>query len=183
MTSLMRVLAIALAVASPAAAFDPTANLGGPYELVDQHGDLRSEMDPDGRPQLVFFGYVNCPDICTAAMPLMADIADDLAALGIALTPIMVTVDPTVDTPETMVAPLADLHADFVGLTGAPDALQEVYEAFQIEITPLFTDPAGQTIYAHGSFLYLLDAQGKVLTLIPPILDVDQAVKIVRSYL
>lgn len=176
-------VALACALAGAALAYDPTDNLGGAYALTDQFGERRTEAAPDGHAQLVFFGYVNCPDICTAAMPLMAQIADELAKGGERITPIMITVDPDVDTPEAMIAPLAELHPDFVGLTGSKEALQATYDAYQIEITPIFTDPAGQVIYAHGSFLYLLDAEGDVLTLIPPILGPKQAADIVRSYL
>ena len=183
----MRIFALACAAAllwgGVASAFDPTAAIGGPYKLKNQFGERRTEVSPDGHAQLVFFGYVNCPDICTAAMPLMADIADDLGEEGLPVTPIMITVDPEVDTPDSMIEPLAKLHKDFIGLTGSKRALKKSYDAFQVEITPLFTDPAGQTIFAHGSFLYLLDADGNLLTLIPPILDADRAIDIVRGYL
>lgn len=173
----------ALFSASAALAFDPTESLGGSFRLVDQFGNVRTEESPDGHAQLLFFGYVNCPDICTAAMPLMADMADELAARGHSVTPIMITVDPDVDTPENMIAPLAELHESFVGLTGRKRALSASYDAYQVEITPLFTDPAGQVIYAHGSFLYLLDARGDLLTLIPPILDHITASNIAQKYL
>jgi len=176
-------LSLRIGLCGPAWPFDPLASIGGAFHLTDQNGAERTQKSPDGKAQLVFFGYVNCPDICTAALPLMADITDKLAQLGHPVTPIMITVDPDVDTPETMQDPLAALHADFIGLTGSRDALEAVYEAFQIDITPLFTDPAGQVIYAHGSFLYLLDAQGEVLTLIPPILDETRASEIIVGYL
>ncbi len=158
-------------------------NLGGPFTLTDQHGETRTQADPDGQLQLLFFGYANCPDICTAALPLMAGIVDDLADDGHALTPVMITVDPNVDTPETMGPAMAKWHADFVGLSGSEAALAESYKAFQVDIEPLFQAPDGQWIYAHGSFIYLLDETGGLLTLIPPILGPEQAADIVRGYL
>ena len=171
-------------LASSALAEDPFARaLGGSFELVDQFGETRTEVDPDGQAQLLFFGYANCPDICTAALPLMAQMVDVLEDQGHIVRPIMITVDPKFDTPDTMGPAMAKWHERFVGLSGTEDALQVSYDAFNVEFEPLFVDPAGQTIYAHGSFIYMLDSDGKFLTLIPPILGPDQAAGIVAGYL
>ncbi|WP_370400760.1 SCO family protein [Sulfitobacter sp. JB4-11] len=173
-----------LACALPAWASDPfPLALGGPYELVDQYGATRSQADPDGRAQLVFFGYINCPDICTAALPMMAQVVDALADSGHAVTPVMITISPDRDRVETMGTPLAELHGDFIGLTGDKAALAAAYEAFGVEITPIFQDPEYGWIYAHGSFIHLLDGNGDLLTLIPPILSVEQAAGIAMGYL
>ena len=183
----MRVLMAALfcaATALPAAAQNPfPINIGGPYTLVDQFGQTRTEADPQGRAQLVFFGYANCVNICSIALPLMAEVADVLARDGIEVTPVLITVDPDQDRVETMGAPLARIHPDFVGLTGDADALQQAYDAFAVEVTPLFEDPEYGWIYAHGSFVHLLDGTGKTLTIMPPVLNADRAAEIARSYL
>ncbi len=171
-------------VAGTALAEDPFARaIGGSFALIDQFGQERTEVDPEGQAQLLFFGYANCPDICTAALPLMAEVVNLLDKQDLTVRPIMITVDPKVDTPETMGAPMERWHPRFVGLSGEAEALEASYEAFNVEIEPLFTDPAGQTIYAHGSFIYLLDGDGAFLTLIPPILGPDEAAKIVSGYL
>lgn len=179
-----RLMALLCLAAMPAAAQSPfPVAIGGPYSLTDQFGQTRTQADPDGRAQLVFFGYANCLNICSAALPLMAQVVDDLAADGIAVTPVMITVAPDQDTVETMGAPLAEIHPDFIGLTGDAQALQVAYDAFSVEVEPLFQDPEYGWIYSHGSFLHLLDGDGGTLTLLPPVLDVTQAAQIARSYL
>lgn len=179
--------AVALALALPLGAQAETPRLpfdvGGAYRLTDQRGAARTEADPDGRAQLLFFGYANCLQICSAALPLMADIADDLARDGLVVTPVMITVDPYRDTVEHIGAPLADLHPDFIGLTGTPQELQVAYDAFSVEIEHIFDDPEYGPVYAHGSFIYLLDSAGAVLSLLPPILSVEQAADIARRHL
>lgn len=163
----------------------PTAlpfDVGGSFDLVDHTGARRTEADPDGRYQLLFFGYANCPSICAVAMPLMAQATDALAAKGIAVRPVMITVDPTRDTVDNMAAPLHELHPDFVGLTGSEEALQVAYDAFGVESELIFTDPEYGDVFAHGSHIYLLDGAGKVLTLLPPILDADRVTDIVANY-
>ncbi len=156
-------------------------DVGGPFALSDQHGTVRTEADPDGQAQLLFFGYANCLQICSAALPLMADIVDAVAADGIALRPVMITVDPDRDTVAEIGPPLARIHPGFVGLTGTRAQLQAAYDAYSVEISHIFDDPEYGPIYAHGSFVYLLDADGTVLSLLPPILSVEQAADIVRA--
>ncbi len=157
-------------------------DLGGPFRLTDQHGQTRTEVDPQGRLQLVFFGYANCESICTVALPQMAGIATGLAKQGVGLTPVMITVDPARDTPAAMAAALARFHPDFVGLTGPEADLARVYRAFSVDHSVVFDDPSGGAVYAHGSLLYLLDGEGRFLTVIPPILSDDRAIEIIASY-
>lgn len=203
MVQLTRALAAALALAAPAAAHDgaPHAaqsgaaaqaakaaplpflgDLGGAFTLTDQTGAPRGQADPEGRPQLLFFGYANCRSICTTALPLMGEITRRAAADGVELAPVMITVDPERDTPGTIGAPLAGHHPSFTGLTGSVPALAEVYALFQVAHEVVFEDPEHGPVYAHGSFIYLLDPAGEVLTLIPPILSPAQATGIVLSY-
>ena len=180
----MRFALVLLALCSPALA-DQSAlpfNLGGAFELTDQSGALRTQADPNGHPQLLFFGYANCREICSAALPMMAQVADAVAEQGITVTPVMITVDPARDTVATLGPALTKHHADFVGLTGTPEQLQVAYDAYQIETEEVFTDPEFGPVYAHGSFLYLLDAQGKLLTLVPPVVSPEAAAGIVAKY-
>ena len=178
-----RGFALAACLALPARAEPPfPVDLGGPYVLIDQHGAPRTEADPDGRAQLVFFGYANCLNICSAALPLMAEVTRSLEAEGIAVTPVLITIDPVQDTVETMDAPLAALHPRFVGLTGEGDALDMAYEGFNVEFERLFEDPEHGWIYSHTGFVHLMDGDGELLTLLPPVLNADQMTGIVRTY-
>lgn len=158
-------------------------DVGGPYRLTDQYGQTRTEKDPQGNAQLVFFGYATCQNICSAALPVMAGVVDALAEDGIAVTPVMITVAPDQDRVETMGAPLAAIHPKFIGLTGDKAALSAAYAAFSVEVEPLFQDPEYGWIYSHGSFLHLLDGAGNTLTLLPPVMSVDQTADILRGYL
>ena len=157
-------------------------DLGGPFALIDQSGAGRTEADPEGRMQLLFFGYANCPSICAVAMPMMAEVVDALAREGVEAVPVMITVDPERDTPETMGGPLAEIHPSFVGLTGEEAALAAAYEAFGVERTPIGDLPEIGPVYAHGSHVYLLDAAGEVLTILPPVLSVERMAKIALRY-
>lgn len=156
--------------------------LGGAFELVDHTGATRTQTDPEGRMQLVFFGYANCPGICSAALPMMADAAEVLERRGISVSPVLITIDPVLDTVETMGPALTKISADLVGLTGDREALSEAYDAFQINFEKIMDDPEYGPIYAHSSHIFLLDRAGTVLTLLPPVLPAEQMADIVTKY-
>jgi len=178
------ILVLLLAVAAPPASAQTQLpfDLGGPYVLTDQYGETRTQNDPDGRAQLVFFGYANCPGICSTAMPLMAEVLENLARQDIRITPVMITVDPERDTVATMGTPLAKIHPDFIGLTGDQAALAAAYDAFSIEISVAYFDPKYGPIFTHGGLIHLLDADGTVMTILPPVLDPDTVTEIVARY-
>ena len=176
---------LAPALAGPLPEGPPSAmpfDVGGPFALIDQTGARRTEADPEGRMQLLFFGYANCPSICAVAMPMMAEVTDALAARGVEVVPVMITVDPARDTPETMGAPLAGIHPRFVGLTGDADALAAAREAFGVERALVGDLPDIGPVYAHGSHIYLLDGEGAVLTLLPPVLSTERMAAIALRY-
>lgn len=156
--------------------------LGGAYSLTDQTGATRTEADPEGRLQLVFFGYAKCQAICEVALPRMEEMAGIAQTAGIGVQPVLITVDPERDTPEEMAKELAERHPGFVGLTGSEEELAAARKLFQIERKHVFDDPEFGAIYAHGSHIYLMDAQGGFLTFIPPILSPDRGAEIIAKY-
>lgn len=156
--------------------------LGGEFELIDHTGTTRTQTDPEGQMQLVFFGYANCPGICSAALPMMADAVEVLERRGILVSPVLITIDPVLDTVETMGPALAEISADLVGLTGDREALSDAYGAFQINFEKIMDDTQYGPIYAHTSHIFLLDESGRVLTLIPPVLPAKHVADIVTKY-
>ncbi len=179
----MRVLLSLIAcVATPVAAQAPLPfDVGGSFSLIDQRGETRTE-DSFEEPALLFFGYAQCQSICTVALPRMAETVDLLAEQGIKVQPVLVTVDPARDTPESLIKAAPSIHPRLVALTGSEDNLAAARKAFRVESELIGEDIEGP-LYAHGSFVYLLDAQGEVLTLLPPVLGAERMAEIAESYL
>lgn len=180
---LIRFALALMCCAGMASAQQLTDDLGGPFTLTDQTGAERTQMDPDGQHQLVFFGYANCQEICSAVFPTMGSIVEIITADGGVLVPVLITVDPERDTVETMDEALRVHHPSFIGLTGTPEELQVAYDAYSVEFEELFVDPFYGTVFSHGSFIYLLDGEGEVLTLLPPVLGPEMMAQIVSGYL
>jgi len=142
-----------------------------------------TEGDFRGKPMVLFFGYANCESICTVALPLMGAALNALGDSGDAITPVMITVDPEHDTPEYLARAMARYHPRMVGLTGTPAALAEARQAFQVQVVQVAEDPVGEPIYAHGGFIYLIDAGGNVVSVLPPILSPDRMAELMRRHL
>ena len=153
------------------------------FDLIDQSGDARTQADYADRHMLIFFGYANCPGICSAALPRMAAALDLLGADVDKVAPLMITIDPKLDTPETLAENLPRIHPRLSGLTGSEAALAAARKAFGVQADLQFVDPEYGPIYAHGSFIYLVDGEGRVVSLLPPVLGPEQMAEIIHKHL
>ena len=153
------------------------------FALVNQDGQPVTQADFAGKPMAIFFGYANCEAICSVALPRLGAALDLLGEDVDALSPLLITVDPARDTPEKIGPALAKWHPRLRGLTGSEDALAAARDAFQVQSEKVFDDPEGNPVYSHGSFIYLIGGDGKVLTLLPPILGPERMAEIIKSYL
>ncbi|MEM9013184.1 MAG: SCO family protein [Pseudomonadota bacterium] len=153
------------------------------FDLVDQTGARRTEADYAGRPALLFFGYASCEAICSVALPRMATTLDMLGDKAGGISALMITVDPENDTPEALAESMPEIHPQLVGLTGSEDALAAARDVFQVNVEKITEMPDGTPIYAHGSFIYLIDAEGMVATVLPPILSEERMAEIIERYL
>ncbi|NKB50804.1 MAG: SCO family protein [Rhizobiaceae bacterium] len=156
---------------------------GGDFDLVDHNGNRRNSVSPDGKFQLLFFGYSNCKAICSLALPNLAEAVDLLEGMNAAVTPILITVDPKRDTVETLNKSVADIHPNLVGLTGSEENLDEAYKAFNLEKKFLFEHVDEGAVYSHGSFIYLLGPDGSFKTLFAPVISPVRIAEISAGYI
>ena len=153
------------------------------FRLLDQTGREVTEADFAGRPYAIFFGYVSCQSICSVVLPRIAGATNILLDAGLEVTPVVITIDPERDTPEALAEALPQWHEKLVGLTGSEAELQAVRDAFQVQMEKVAELPDGSPVYAHGSFVYLVGPEGKVLTLLPPIISPRRMAEVFASYL
>ncbi len=153
------------------------------FALTDHTGRQVTHRDYAGKTMAIFFGYANCQAICSVAMPRQGAALDLMGDKAGAVAPLLITVDPERDRVDNMGPALAKWHRRLIGLTGSEDALATARAAFQVERKFITNDPEGGPIYAHGSFIYLVGPDGKVLTLMPPILGPERMAEVIASYL
>jgi len=140
-----------------------TAQVGGPFTLIDQNGEKRTAADFRGRLMLIYFGYSYCPDVCPTTLSLMADALEKLGPRADAIVPIFITIDPERDTPAKLKPYLASFGPRFVGLTGDVASIKKVSTLYRVyaKKTPLAGGGYGMD---HTSVLYLMDRDGKFVT-------------------
>ena len=156
---------------------------GGDFDLVDHRGNRRTSASPDGKFQLLFFGYSNCKAICSLALPNLAEAVDLLEGMNAAVTPVLITVDPKRDTVEALNRSVADIHPNLIGLTGSEAKLDEAYKAFNLEKKFLFEHAEEGALYSHGSFIYLLGPDGSFKTLFAPVISPVRIAEISAGYI
>ena len=171
------------AVGAPTPGLPFPVDIDARFALIDQDGKAVTQADYAGKPMAIFFGYANCEAICSVALPRLGQALDLLGDKVENLSPLLITVDPNRDTPEKIGPALAKWHPRLRGLTGSEDALSKAREAFQVETSLVGEDAEGQPIYAPGRFIYLIGGDGKVLTLLPPILGPERMAQIIEGYL
>ena len=102
--------------------------------LVDTDGDSYSLADStDKRLTLVFFGYTNCPDICST---VMSNVASAMTRLDERdrdqVDVVFVTTDPERDTPEVLRRWLDHIDKSFIGVTGPIDEIAAVAKSVAV---------------------------------------------------
>jgi protein SCO1/2 len=131
------------------------------FTLIDQFGRPFRLSDHRGRLVLIFFGYVQCPEVCPATLSTWSKVAKRLGEERDRVRFVFITVDPERDTPERLAKHLAIFGPDFIGLTGTPDQLGSVYRSYKTEHEKVkfFDSPAGYLV-EHSSHTFLVDPGG-----------------------
>ncbi|HEY5794399.1 MAG TPA: SCO family protein [Bosea sp. (in: a-proteobacteria)] len=165
---------------------DPLAGrFGGPFSLIDHHGRRVGDDAYRGRFMLVYFGFTRCTDTCPVDLPTMAQALDVLGPLAQRVAPLFITVDPAHDTPPVLAANVAAFHPALIGLTGSEVEIAAVAKAYKVHRRKL-TQPhhgAGEYAVDHGSLTYLMDRDGRFLTLLPHKTGAERMAAVLRSYL
>jgi protein SCO1/2 len=147
------------------------AAIGGDFTLTDQDGKQRTWQEFDGQYRIVYFGYTNCPDICTPDMQnLMAGLkafektSPDLASK---IQPIFITVDPARDTPAVLKQFVGAFHPRAIGLTGNEADIADATKKFAVFASRVEGSTPESYLMSHSQTPYLMGPDGKPLAIMP----------------
>ncbi len=130
-------------------------DIGGPFTLMDENAKTVTDVDIITKPTLVYFGYTFCPDICPMDSARNAEAIDFLAANGMDVTPVFITIDPERDTPEVLRDYTDNLHSKMIGLTGTADQIKAASQAYKTYYKKQEGDP-NYYLMDHSTFTYLM---------------------------
>lgn len=142
-----------------------SVEIGGPFTLTDHTGRQVTEQDYLGNFTLVFFGYTFCPDVCPTELGDIALALDELGDDAVAVTPLMISIDPERDTPAVLAEYVPLFHERLIGLTGTPEQIKQVADAYRIFYRRVEDPNYTYYLMDHTSFVYLLDPEGNVASL------------------
>jgi protein SCO1/2 len=132
------------------------------FALTDENGDLFRLSDQRGDVVLLFFGYTSCPDVCPTTLATWRKVHEALGEDADQVRFVFVTVDPERDTPERLGLHVHAFNPDFVGLTGAPEELQPVYEVFDVyHEKDTSSGSALGYLVNHTATTFVLDPEGR----------------------
>lgn len=137
------------------------ANYAQDFALTDMNGVPRTLADYRGKAVMLYFGFVQCPDVCPTALARASEVLQLVgpeAAQRVQL--LFVTVDPERDTPELLREYMGAFDPSFVALTGSMEQIKATADAFRVYFKKV---PTGSTYTMdHTALTYLFDPLGKV---------------------
>lgn len=140
------------------------------FVLMTQHGQRFGPAELRGQWSFLFFGYLNCPDVCPVTLHALRAFRrllqeQDSEAAGYRI--VFVSVDPERDTAARIGPYLAHFDVDFIGLSGAPEELRRFAEALAVRYEAV-TDVDGLIAIDHTSSVMIVDPAGQVVGALPP---------------
>jgi protein SCO1/2 len=156
--------------------------VGGPFTLTDASGRKRSDNDFRGKLMIVYFGYTFCPDVCPADLMAITQALDALGPAADGVQPIFITVDPERDT-KLLAEYVSAFHKSFIGLTGSPEEIRKVANAYKAFYAKVPSDRPGEYAIDHTGVIYLMGRDGEFLGFLPPQTDPGRLTEILRKYL
>ena len=130
------------------------------FNLNDTNGDYFSGNDLIGKPSIVFFGFLNCPDVCPSSLQLLSNLIEDLGLSANKINFYFVTVDPDRDQLNLIKDFLSSFHKNIIGVSGQHDELKKLYSAFNIYVKKVKLNNEQYTI-DHTAALMILNKQGQ----------------------
>jgi cytochrome oxidase Cu insertion factor (SCO1/SenC/PrrC family) len=156
------------------------ADVGGPFQLTDQHGKRTGDTNFRGRYMLIYFGYSFCPDVCPTTLAVIAQALDKLGQRSQQVVPIFITIDPERDTPKVLNDYMKAFGPSFVGLTGSATEIKDVEKRYRVYAVkkPL---PGGSYGMDHSSVIYLMGPDGKMVSFYDEAVSPDELAKDLRA--
>ncbi|MEM7446197.1 MAG: SCO family protein [Pseudomonadota bacterium] len=140
--------------------------VGGPFTLVNHHGETVTDSDFADDYMLIYFGFTYCPDVCPTELSVVSAAVEQLEAPD-EVVPIFITVDPERDTPEALADYVTLFHPRMVGLTGTEEQVAEAARAYRVFYQRVESQEFEDYLMDHSSFIYFVDRQGTARLVFP----------------
>ena len=158
------------------------AEIGGDFTLKDQNNN-KYILSDSSKVKIIFFGFLNCPDICPTAMSEVSSFLNKLEGLSKHIEPIFITVDPTRDTPELLKNYLSFFDKRIIGLTGTQDQIEKVSNQYHVYYSYQNKNESENYTVNHTANMYFLDKDNNIEKIFIPGTPFNEFFKYVNRYL
>ena len=156
------------------------AQVGGPFQLVDQEGRPVDESLLEGKWSLVFFGFTYCPDFCPTTLAALEATKQRLGDKAKDLQIVFISVDPERDTPQALKDYLSSdgFPEGVIGLTGTPEQVRAAADAYRAYYQKV-GEGEGYTMN-HSLTVYLMGPDGTFRTAVAEELGPERSAAIIE---
>lgn len=147
--------------ATPFKGIDITgAPYGQGFTLTDFNGQPCTLADYRGKVVMLYFGFVQCPDVCPTALARASVVMQQLGTDAAQVQLLFVTVDPERDKPEMLRDYMATFDPSFMALTGSAEQIKAAADEFRVYYKKV---PTGSSYTMdHTALTYLFDREGRI---------------------
>ena len=158
------------------------AEIGGDFVLRDYNNN-KYHLYSSSKEKIIFFGFLNCPDICPSTLSEVSNLLKKLRGLSKRIDPIFITVDPTRDKPDLMKNYLSFFDERIIGLTGSQEQIEKVANQYHVYYS--YQDKGKKNNYTvnHTANIYFLNKNNKIEKIFIPGTPFSELYKYVNRYL
>ena len=158
------------------------AEIGGDFVLKDYNNN-KYHLYSSSKEKIIFFGFLNCPDICPSTLSEVSNLLKKLRGLSKRIDPIFITVDPTRDKPDLMKNYLSFFDKRIIGLTGSQEQIEKVANQYHVYYS--YQDKGKKDNYTvnHTANIYFLNKNNKIEKIFIPGTPFSKLYKYVNRYL
>lgn len=183
-------VAFAVVVLSACSAPEPpsfhAANMTGveygkDFRMLDADGRERTLAEFRGKVVMVFFGFIQCPDVCPTALSRAVEVRELLGDDADRMQLLFVTVDPERDTPDVIKSYTAAFDPSFIGLYETPERTREIADSFFVIYNKVPTGDSYTIDHTATSFVF--DPNGRLRLAVSHNMPADLIAEDIRTLL
>ena len=130
------------------------------FKLITHSNEKFDDKFFSNHPSLIFFGFLNCPDVCPFTLTKISEIINKLKDKNNFMRFYFVTVDPERDKIEELKEYLNAFHPRIIGVTGSNIGIENFLKYMYVYKKEIPLDNNNYTI-DHSSHIFLFKKNGR----------------------
>ena len=143
-----------------------------PFQLTDHNNQAFTKKQLAEKWSWIFLGYTSCPDVCPTTLQELNFVYDDLKGISANTQILLVSADPSRDTPEKLAQYIAYFNEEFIALTADHGVLFPF--ARNLGLMYAINEPEDNSVdkdyylVDHSASLVLVNPQGNIAAIFKP---------------